>query len=403
MGMPKQICETFANILCNEKTKISISNEESTKRLNRILDKNHFYVKANQAIEKSFALGFGAFVLSANSRAGIRIQFISADNIIPLEYDNCCITECAFMSDSYDLEGEKIRYIQVHKKDEKGNYVILNFRFFVSPDGNMSPSEMNDLPEVIETGSGIPWFSIIKPNVVNNLDMNSPFGIPVYFNALDVIKSLDIMYDSLVNEIHNGRKRLFVTSDALKVNSEGQLKNAFDPNDVIFYLLDSTVDNATNKYVQEINGELRINEIRLAIRTSLEILAFKLGFGKNYYQLGDFGNVMKTATEVISSNAELYNTIHKHEILLYNSFKTLIEGIQFISKNIFGESIDGDVFIDFDDSVIESDASRREQDRRDVSMGAMTIEEYRSIWYNEPLELARRMVQKNSNVSSNQS
>ena len=74
MGMPKQICENFADLLCNEKTKISISNESSSRKLGEILDKNHFYLKANQAIEKSFALGFGAFVLSADSKFGIRIQ-----------------------------------------------------------------------------------------------------------------------------------------------------------------------------------------------------------------------------------------------------------------------------------------------------------------------------------------
>ena len=78
MGMPKQICENFADLLCNEKTKISISNEYSSKRLGEILDKNHFYLKANQAIEKSFALGFGAFVLSAESQFGVRIQFITS-------------------------------------------------------------------------------------------------------------------------------------------------------------------------------------------------------------------------------------------------------------------------------------------------------------------------------------
>ena len=99
-----KILRTF---YATKKQKISISNESSSRKLGEILDKNHFYLKANQAIEKSFALGFGAFVLSADSKFGIRIQFITADNIIPLEYDNNFITECAFMSDSYDIRGEK--------------------------------------------------------------------------------------------------------------------------------------------------------------------------------------------------------------------------------------------------------------------------------------------------------
>ena len=51
-----------------------------------------------------------------------------------------------------------------------------------------------------------------------------------------------------------------------------------------------------------------------------------------------------------------------------------------------------DIFIDFDDSIIESDESKRDQDRKDVEMGAMSLAEYRSIWYDEPMELAEKMI-----------
>ena len=45
-------------------------------------------------------------------------------------------------------------------------------------------------------------------------------GIPIFTNSLEVLKSLDLTFDSFVNEIQNGRKRLFVTQDAMKVSSE---------------------------------------------------------------------------------------------------------------------------------------------------------------------------------------
>ena len=160
--------------------------------------------------------------------------------------------------------------------------------------------------------------------------------MPVYANCLDIIKGLDIIYDSFVNEIQNGRKRLFVTSDALKVNSRGCLKNAFDPNDVVFYLLDNNNDSENkNKYVQEVNGELRINELRLALQTNLEVLSNNLGLGKDYFHLGnDYKYGLRTATEVISSNSDLYRTIHKYEILFESSLRQLVRVIQFISKNV---------------------------------------------------------------------
>lgn len=403
LHFPKRICETFADLICNEKTSIHLSHDSSNKILDEILEQNHFFLKLNQAIEKSFALGFGAFVLSFD-KSKINIQFVTCDKIIPLRYDSNFIYECAFITDTFDFNGDFARFIQIHHKDEKDEYIIDNYKFSVGTNGELMPfndDQYYDIPKHIETHSTIPWFSIIKPNCINNFDINSPFGLPVYLNCIDVIKGLDIVYDSLVNEIQNGRKRLFVTSDALKVSSDGCFKNAFDPNDVVFYLLDSNNDQDKNKYVQEVNGQLRINELRLALQTNLELLASKLGFGQNYFKMDNFyHNNTRTATEVISSNSDLYRTVHKHEVLLEDSIKTLIKSIQFISKNIFNTNMDGDIFIDFDDSIIESDESKREQDRKDVEMGAMSLAEYRSIWYDEPIELAKQMISPNNLIDT---
>lgn len=403
LHFPKRICETFADLICNEKTSIHLSHDSSNKILDEILEQNHFYLKLNQAIEKSFALGFGAFVLSFD-KSKINIQFVTCDKIIPLRYDSNFIYECAFITDTFDFNGDFARFIQIHHKDEKDEYIIDNYKFSVGASGELNPFDEDkyyDIPKHIETHSTIPWFSIIKPNCINNFDINSPFGLPVYLNCIDVIKGLDIVYDSLVNEIQNGRKRLFVTSDALRVSSDGCFKNAFDPNDVVFYLLDNNNDQDKNKYVQEVNGQLRINELRLALQTNLELLASKLGFGQNYFKMDNFyHNNTRTATEVISSNSDLYRTVHKHEVLLEDSIKTLIKSIQFISKNIFNTNIDGDIFIDFDDSIIESDESKREQDRKDVEMGVMSLAEYRSIWYDEPLELAKQMISSNNSTDT---
>lgn len=403
LHFPKRICETFADLICNEKTSIHLSHDSSNKILDEILEQNHFFLKLNQAIEKSFALGFGAFVLSFD-KSKINIQFVTCDKIIPLRYDSNFIYECSFITDTFDFNGDFARFIQIHHKDEKDEYIIDNYKFSVGTNGELIPfndDQYYDIPKHIETHSTIPWFSIVKPNCINNFDINSPFGLPVYLNCIDVIKGLDIVYDSLVNEIQNGRKRLFVTSDALKVSSDGCFKNAFDPNDVVFYLLDNNNDQDKNKYVQEVNGQLRINELRLALQTNLELLASKLGFGQNYFKMDNFyHNNTRTATEVISSNSDLYRTVHKHEVLLEDSIKTLIKSIQFISKNIFNTNIDGDIFIDFDDSIIESDESKREQDRKDVEMGAMSLAEYRSIWYDEPLELAKQMISSNNSTDT---
>lgn len=393
LRFPKKICETFADLICNERVKIRLSNENATVKLNEILSENDFLFKLNQSIEKTFAYGCGAFVLCIENNK-IKIQFVDCKNIIPLRYDAHNIYDVALYSDTFDFKGNVIRNIQIHHINEKGNYQIDNFRHLIGGNGELIEQDFQDIPKTIDTKSNIPWFSIIKPNIVNNIFPDSPFGIPIYYNSLDTIKSLDIIFDSFVNEIQNGRKRLFVTADAMKLDSMGGLRNAFDPNDVLFYLLDS--ENEEKKtYVQEVNGSLRIQELKLALQTNLDILSSKLGLGSAYFKVGNGDNAfIKTATEVISSNSDLYRTISKHCILIESSLKKIIKAIQNISKDLFGENIDGDIFLDFDDSIIKSDEEKREQDRKDVELGAMSLAEYRTIWYNEPMDVAEKKIQE---------
>ena len=154
-------------------------------------------------------------------------------------------------------------------------------------------------------------YPTITPNITNNLDLDSPFGIPIYANSLDTLKAIDLTFDSFVNEIQNGRKRLFVTQ-AMKVSSaNGNFQNAFDPQDVVFYLLEGNFNDSNSHYVQEVNGDLRIADLRNAIQTHLDLLAIKLGLGDQYFKF-EQNNATKTATSN-KRDSDLYRTIKKHE------------------------------------------------------------------------------------------
>lgn len=69
--------------------------------------------------------------------------------------------------------------------------------------------------EEFDTQSDIPWFSIIKPNICNNIDSETPFGLSVYANAIDTLKCLDNAYDGLDNEVTIGRRRTFIAEEMM--------------------------------------------------------------------------------------------------------------------------------------------------------------------------------------------
>ena len=90
LGMAKKVCEDWANLLVNEK--VSIKTGSFDERLKEILDNNNFYTRANQLIELAFALGTGAFVEYRDSDGNPLVDYIRANMIYPISWDNGAIT-----------------------------------------------------------------------------------------------------------------------------------------------------------------------------------------------------------------------------------------------------------------------------------------------------------------------
>ena len=73
------------------------------------------------------------------------------------------------------------------------------------------------LLELVPTNSEEPLFQILVPNMVNNIDLDSPMGISVFANAVDEIKGCDLVFDSYMNEFVLGRKRVLVPISLAKM------------------------------------------------------------------------------------------------------------------------------------------------------------------------------------------
>ncbi|MFE4759045.1 hypothetical protein ACFRIB_54565, partial [Streptomyces mirabilis] len=71
-------------------------------------------------------------------------------------------------------------------------------------------------------GLSRPLFVYFKPNIANNIDLQSPLGVSLYANAIDTIKALDTAFDSYHREFRLGKKRIIVPHSAIRtvVNAE---------------------------------------------------------------------------------------------------------------------------------------------------------------------------------------
>lgn len=397
LGMAKKVCEDWADLLFNEKVSITTDNEKTNKRLHKILDDNDFWILCNQGIEKTFALGTGAFVcgvdnLSTNEKGEVlidreaktTIQYLTADKIIPLSWDNLHITECAFVDTTYE-QSKEITQVSIHKKNEEGNYVILN-RFFEGDRNNLKPIEERNYD--FDTLSDLPWFEINKPNICNNIDIESPYGISIFANSIDVLEGLDIAYDGLPTEFLLGRKRIFIDKSLTKVSSiDGTEQLTFDLNDLLFYSLPEGFSEKDSIGLQDNTQQLRIDQFNEGIQMQLNLLSAKTGFGQTYYKFEN--GTVTTATEVVSENSQMFRKLKKHEIILDACLTDLVKIISYIETVFVGNPMEFEnIIIDFDDSIIEDKDKERATDRADMADGIMKREEYRAKYYNETEEEA---------------
>lgn len=347
LGMAKKICEDWANLILNEK--VSIKAGEYENRLNEILDFNNFRVRGNQLIEIAFALGTGAFVEYKDADDNVIIDYIRADMIYPLSWDNGDITECAFGTTRV-VDGKERIYLQIHRlgDEESGEnpemYYIENK--YIDAESGKEIDAPEDIEEIVETGYGKPLFQIITPNIFNNIDLDSPLGISVYANSISQLKGCDIMYDSYINEFVLGRKRILVPISAAKIQmqKDGTTAPAFDPNDTVYYQMPG--DRQDDMKLTEVDMTIRAQEHELGIQRSLDILSLKTGMGTGRYQFNSSG--VKTATEVISDKSDLYQNRQKNAIIVRAAVLNMIRVVAFLD---IGTEVEATV--DFDDSIIE--------------------------------------------------
>ena len=382
----KKVSEDWADLLFNERVKINLKKKKDTEMLNEILRQNNATVSINRGIEKSFALGTGALVVSVQdmeqdetnntidvTNSKIKLEFVEAKKIIPLTWENGIIKECAFITVKYK-KGQTYIYIAMHILNEVQNYVIKNYMFkgkynsFVEA----NKEEKEGFIDEFDTKSNIPWFSIITPNICNNIDSESPFGISVYANSIDTLKSLDNAYDGLDNEVTIGRRRTFVAEEMLAYD-EGEQRMVFDPNDISVYRMPKGFNK--DSMIEHDDADLRTSSYIDAANYQLNILSSKVGFGNERYKFD--GQAIQTATGVISENSDMFRTIKKHEQVLENSLTTIVKAIAYASSTFGNQIIDATkVTIDFDDSIIEDRGAEQVRAMQEVSQNLRSKESY---------------------------
>ena len=342
--MAKTVCEDFATLLLNERVQITAKGFEE---LPGILTNNAFYDRCNRLLELTMALGTGALVEFLSADGKPIIDYIRGDMIFPLSWDGDKITECAFGSRTVFGSGKTAKpgyYLQVHTKADKG-FSVANVA--LDDAGAVIPLPKGVKPQTGPTQA--PLFQILRPNIVNSVDLNNPMGMSVYGACIDQLKACDLVYDSYVNEFILGKKRLMMPQKLAQIllAEDGTMKPVFDPNDVLIYVYQQDEDGKNDP--KELDFSLRCSEHEIGLQRMMDLLSKKCGLGAGRYRFDSSGVPAKTATEIISEDDDLYQSVKRHEKPLERAIIGMVRAL----AELNGKDSKLDVTVEFDDSIFE--------------------------------------------------
>ena len=300
----------FAQSICSEtarlttlSTGIHLEGSARAEWLQKQIDKIYFDLR--KWVEYSCA--YGTVILKPN---GDTVKLYLPGQYEITEQNGSKITGAVFHNHESDARGEKHYDRMEYHRFENGVYVITN-KCYV---GN-SPNSCNDpidieltpwagfLEEARILNVDSPLFAPLRTSHANNLDPNCPVTLPVFSDALEELRDLDVAYSRNAKEIEDSKRMVLLDSDRLMAGGKiGALDRTGLPDYVKLVESDST---AESDIYHEINPELNTDMRLSGINSLLSQIGYKVGFSNGYFVFNESTGI-QTATGV---EAEQQRTI----------------------------------------------------------------------------------------------
>lgn len=143
------------------------------------------------------------------------------------------------------------------------------------------------------------------------------------------------------------------------------------------------------EFYKEYSPEFRDQSLINGLNAYLRRIEFSVAL--SYGDLSDVTDVDKTATEAKIAKKRKYNMVKAMQANLQDCLEDLAYALAFYNSM----TQTGYEFVcSFKDSILIDEEQERQQDRQDVSMGAMPLWEYRMKWYGEDESTAKAAVQQ---------
>lgn len=308
----------FAKAVCSETARlttlaIGIKIEGSARAdwLQEQIDKDIYYLLRPWV---EYGEAFGTVIAKPN---GSGVDLFTPDRFRIVDSDNGNITDIVFEDKAYDATADKwYTRFERHHRTEEGEYEVQN-RCYVATSANEQgkPIDIEKTPwsgimaDVALENIEAPLFAVFKTPMANNVDISSPLGLPMFSEAVEELKDLDIAYSRNAAEIFDSDRIVLLDSDRMIDASGKPLTNknvlarerAVEGMKLPRYVR-NVEGNGASDFYQEINPELNTDTRLSGINAYLSQIGYKCGFANGYFVFNEKTGLV-TATQVESNDA----------------------------------------------------------------------------------------------------
>lgn len=387
LKLEEGICREFADSVLVEMEAKILNNDNMDAVLQKSLS------DMNKKLQTGLALG--AMVL--RPLGPDKAEYVAVDKFIPISFDDSGTpNDIAFLV--VKSVGENDYYTRVERHYfTNGNLTIENKCYHSQSQSDIGQN--CSLEEVAEWANILPGpitypgmtemdFGYYQNPIENKVD-GSSCGVSVYESAENLIRKADVQGARLDWEYDSGERAIHVDERALK-NRGGK---TYLPRLKKRLYRGLNLDDNNKDLYKEYSPEMRDEAFRRGLEEYKREIEFNVGLA--YGDLSDAQEVDKTATEVLVSKTRKYNRVTAIQGKLEECLNGFVNALAFYN----GSYMSGVEFTcEFNDSILADEESERQQDRQDVSMGVMSLLEYRMKWYNEDEETAKSKIPEQNQV-----
>lgn len=367
LNFAKRCCSDDAN-LC-EVLEINAGPGKQNDAVNAILNAGEFQTQYRKQLEKTSADGTvacyirldNATLLDNGKATGgdIRLNYVEADCFIPLTVVNDIVTEAGFSGTS--LRGGKKQTTLV--------LFVLNESGLYEAETHVFDEKGNELQGYATTAilGDVKPFAVMRNAEVNNLDGMEGYGLPKLWNAIPMLKALELCYNVLFGDLDKADKLLLVNEMLCKFDNDGNPITPCEQAKKVFVMLGQKLPGKDDqRLVQEYNPVIRVDDLTKTFELLLSLLSLMFGYGTKKYSFEN--GQITTATEYIGERQDQMQELNRQRQEARRYIQDICRAVMWFSNTFHGTAynLESEILVDFDDSYITDKESELERHRNDA-------------------------------------